>query len=95
MNDNEGFRRCFEHIPMAALNCVVFSLIHPKLRAYETNPSKPFSRAFAYASVGYFFFQLLHAFARTVNPRSIVFVVISFIFGFSVIAIALAAIYFN
>ncbi|CAA7031109.1 unnamed protein product [Microthlaspi erraticum] len=95
MNDEERGRNFGIRTVISVMPCLVHAIIYPYLRAYEKSPSKPFSGAFAHAAVAYAFLQLLNAFARARNPRSMLFDVISVPCNFAVILIAFAAIFSN
>ncbi|EFH66053.1 predicted protein [Arabidopsis lyrata subsp. lyrata] len=88
-----AFKRFFEHIPRTALIGMLSFFLHDKLSKYEKDPSKPFSNALAYASIGYVVFQIAHGFARAKNPTSFVFDFISILCGLASVVIAFAAIF--
>ncbi|XP_023632612.1 uncharacterized protein LOC17900382 [Capsella rubella] len=90
--NREAFKRFFEHIPRTALIGVLSYLLHDRLSVYETDPSKPFSTALAYASAAYIFFQVAHAFARATHPPPCFFFdFLSLLCGLAVVCIAFAA----
>ncbi|XP_020867591.1 LOW QUALITY PROTEIN: uncharacterized protein LOC110224785 [Arabidopsis lyrata subsp. lyrata] len=91
--NQEAFKRFFEHIPRTALIGMLSFFLHDKLSKYEKDPSKPFSNALAYASIGYVVFQIAHGFARAKNPTSFVFDFISILCGLASVVIAFAAIF--